>query len=617
MDPSTDSLSGDQPTSDSRRHFLAVSGSLIGSSAGCLDASNGAETPTVSGAKATPTLTGSFEGDRPPGSRIDATDTRTTRIVDVTSVIDGDTVDVGFDEHHPKEPAAYFHDGTWYVACAVWQSYDHDEVDTKEIVLCRSDRPDGGFEQVSQVTDDPGIFDHAPALHVTPDGECWIFWSNYRTGSVTARHAPVTDLPPNPGGWTDEETVIPDHKDPGLHTGSDGTIYCFANSLERPPDHGWEIYRWESTNLRDWSNRELVYEQPLRGDAAEAADVVPKADGSGWWLTYAMNERGGPGWGTWAADASSLTGQFEGMSLVTRSSDANGIQESFNTHWNSHLDYVKTDGSRSAVHVGPDLAAYEEVGDGSQYGIAFVRIRDPIGSWFHPPLEDAVGVYPFDESTGSTLRNLVDGGTAGTLDSGSWVTGYSGPGVHFDPADETVVSLDGSASIDGTITSLLVVSFEDVDNQEHDAPYWIASSGYDGRYASWEWKVLGSQLKFGSFDREAEESNVAAFLPKQFLYDDSRHVLVGRWDGSNWDIFLEGRKMPVLERGEATGALPSEGRAMLGAHDNDGETIGHFPGTVEYFGLWDRALSDEAIGHLVDGFDELSTPYLTRPDDRT
>jgi hypothetical protein len=608
-----------------RRQLAGLGGSIgvIGSVSGCLDGSDDSDgSGTTAAAGETESISGTPTPDpidpSPTTYDVDARATRVNRYVEVTSVIDGDTVDVGWPDHHPKEPASFVYDGTYYVACAIWESYANSETDTKEVVLCRSDRPDGGFEQISQVTDQPGSYDHAPALHVTEDGECWVFWSNFAGGgpSVDARHAPVGEIPATPEGWTDEGTVVDHHKDPGLHRADDGTFYMFANDSRSEWPSG-EIHRLSSSNLVDWENQTLVYSHPTDGHATEASDVIPKATGDGWWITFAKNTRGKRGgWIVGAGEADALTDTFTGSTTGTTGTAANGIQHAYNDDWNSHVDYLKRDASTQITRSpdGRDCLAYLETGSGDQYHVSFARLREPQGSRFELPAEQSVGqaagdgsapallaYYPFDSGEGSSVSDRIADESA-TLEGVSWTDGYTGPGLSFDPSSDAHVALPGSLSVEGSVTSLIVAEF---DAFPTEGPAWIASSGYDGQRASWEWKLLpNGHLKFGSFTADGDRRNHMARVKGGVLHANYRYVLVGRYDGETWDVFGNGRRLPAIGSGADVGAVQTDGTPTIGAHDDDGERIGFFDGTIECFALWDGALTDDQIAAIQAGFDE-------------
>jgi len=283
------------------------------------------------------------------------------RLQDWTAVeraIGPDTVDVGFDEHHPKEPAACHHDGQYLVACAVWNQYRPSATLDKEVVLCVADDPAGPFEQVSRVTDDPGTYVHAPAILVA-EGDLWVFVSDKTGGynSVRARRAPVDDVPETPAGWTDEGVVVEEGRDPGVVRGLDGSYHLFVTD-ERGPG----VARLDSPDLRAWSERTTVYTDP----GGEAPDAVPQGRGDGYWLVVAGQRE--PRFSV-AGEAGTLTDEFADSYVVGTHRGLNGHHQPFHAEWTLHHDYCYESGGRALHRTGGEVVSYFEGGDGEQFSV--------------------------------------------------------------------------------------------------------------------------------------------------------------------------------------------------------------------------------------------------------
>jgi hypothetical protein len=275
----------------------------------------------------------------------------------VDAVIDADTVDCGFDAHHPKEPAACHHDGRVFVACAVWNRYVPTADIDKEVVLCAADDPAGPFEQVGRVTDNPGTFMHAPAALVA-DGDLWVFLSDKTGGnnSVRARYAPVGDVPETPAGWTDEGVVVEDARDPGLFCGPEA-FHLFVTD-----ERGEGVARLDSPDLREWSERTTVYTDP----GGEAPDLVPQGVGDGYWLVCADSRE--PRFSV-AGEAATPTGTFADSYVVGTHRGLNGHHEAFHREWTLHHDYCLDDGGRELYRDDGAVFAYFEGGDGEQFAV--------------------------------------------------------------------------------------------------------------------------------------------------------------------------------------------------------------------------------------------------------
>lgn len=304
----------------------------------------------------------SFDADDitgvPKGNRIN-------NWISVEKVLGPNDVDVGFTEHHPKEPAACEYNGTYYLVAAVWDGYSAND---KETVLLSSDYQTGGFTQISQVTNKDGVFMHAPFVMVDGSGELWVFISDKEGGGndIRARHAPVDNIPSNPGGWTDEGIVISSARDPVI-VRSGSTYYCFYT--DEAGANG-TISRQESTDLVNWSNEvENVYDSANN----QGPHPIPKADGSGdWWMVNTAYD--GEAFYAVAGEASSLTAnEFTGTYEVMLRGSIAGIRRSWYSDWTSHLGYIQTNDSADLVEKNGDAVAYFEGGDGSQHYVGWAR----------------------------------------------------------------------------------------------------------------------------------------------------------------------------------------------------------------------------------------------------
>lgn len=294
-----------------------------------------------------------------------------TRINDWLSaeqVVTPADVDVGFTEHHPKEPAAFRHEGRYFIAAAVWDAYDPSNLTDKEVVILTSDAPGGNFTQVSRVTSNAGTFMHAPCPIVDESGELWVFYSDKSGGSndIAVKHAPALDLPSDPGGWTDEGVVISNARDPGLIRSGDGTYYAFYTH-----DSNNTIYRQEGTDLVSWSGATEVYTEANN----QAADVIPKV-GGGYWLT--VTAYNGSSYHAVAGESSSLTGSFTGRTPICQVGALNGVQKSWYSEWTTHFGYPRGNTGKDLITADGDAFAYFEGGDGSSFSIG-IAVSDTSG----------------------------------------------------------------------------------------------------------------------------------------------------------------------------------------------------------------------------------------------
>lgn len=293
--------------------------------------------------------------------------------VETRQVIDPKSVRVpSFETPHPKEPAAAWRQGTFYVACAVWDKAARPR--NKEVVLCRADRYDGPFTQVCQVTqsEEPGVYNHAPAVLIE-NGEIWVFYAHkrpftkhrqVRRNSIRARHASLDAIPSSPEGWKEEGTLIDGARDPGLFKSPDGVYHLFATG-ERGES---AIVRFQSPDLLRWSGPSIAWKVfHGKGDTAgEAPDIVPKRDGDGYWLIVAAQSH--PRLSI-AGESRSLVEPFSGCYIVGYHNSLNGIQNPFYACKTQHHDYLFRAGGDDIHKVGGRIVSYFEGFDGAYWSV--------------------------------------------------------------------------------------------------------------------------------------------------------------------------------------------------------------------------------------------------------
>lgn len=287
----------------------------------------------------------------------------------VEQVADGDVVDVGFGEHHPKEPAAAHHAGTVYVACAVWDNYFPPS--DKEVVLLAGESPAGPFEQVSQVTASAED-NHAPGILVE-DGAVWVFYSRDPKDTdgvdndIRVKSAPVGDVPGSADGWTDHGAVFEDARDPGVVQTPAGAYHLFAKD-----ERGEGVVRGTAPEPgHAFSDRRTVYTDGM----GEAPDVIPKSAGDGYWIVTAEGVGEGPRLSV-AGEADSVSGTFKGYYALGTHCSLNGIRKPFHRQWTLHHDYLFGSGGRQLHRTDDHVVAYFEAGDGSRFSVGVGYLRD-------------------------------------------------------------------------------------------------------------------------------------------------------------------------------------------------------------------------------------------------
>lgn len=305
-------------------------------------------------------------------------DPRIRGLADPQQVVAPADVDTGLREEHPKEPTAHYHDGTVYLVCVSWNDADGTVTTDKRPALFVSDRPDGGFEQVSLLADTPGTYEHAAAVTVR-DGRLYVFYSvreDIEAGGndIHLKHAPVADVPAEPGGWADEGAVLRNARDPGLFRVDDRWYVFFSSEGWRAED-GVErvgeydnVGRVEGEDLLRWENRA----DPVYAEANDQApDVVPKADGSGYWLVVTEYTDGKDAYAV-AGEADRIDGEFSGRVPLCRPGDIGGSEEPWFASMTTHFDYCKRDACGALYAREGRIPAYFEARGDGPYSVGVV-----------------------------------------------------------------------------------------------------------------------------------------------------------------------------------------------------------------------------------------------------
>ncbi|MFB6227465.1 MAG: hypothetical protein ABEH88_02590 [Halobacteriales archaeon] len=278
----------------------------------------------------------------------------------VEKVVDETTVDVGFDEHHPKEPAAAHHRGTVYVVSAVWNEYRFPP-SHKELVLLRANSPTGPFEQIGRVTDGNGFTGHAPGILIE-DGELNVLYSHRVDGQddIRLKRTPVDSIPVSPEGWNDEGVVLRDARDPGVVKSPGGSYHVVAKD-ERADG----VVRVTGPALTEMGTRRTTM---YTNSFGEAPEVVPKSGADGYWLVTAEGIGEGPRFSA-AGEGDTLRDEFEGYYVLGTHRGLNGIRKPFHEEWTLHHDYLYDSGGVGLYRKEDRVFAYFEAGNGSQFSI--------------------------------------------------------------------------------------------------------------------------------------------------------------------------------------------------------------------------------------------------------
>lgn len=232
---------------------------------------------------------------------------------------------------------------------------------------------------MSLLADTPGTYEHAAAVTVR-DGRLYVFYSvredieeggNY----VRLKHAPVDDIPAEPDGWTDEGAVVERARDPGLFRVGDRWYMFFSSEgwryedgVDRVGEYD-NVGRVESDDFLDWEART----DPVYHEANDQApDVVPRADGSGYWLVVTEYTDEKDAYAV-AGASDRIDGQFSGRVPLCEPGDIGGTSEPWFGSMTTHFDYCKRDACGALYEREGRIPAYFEARGEGPYsvGVAF------------------------------------------------------------------------------------------------------------------------------------------------------------------------------------------------------------------------------------------------------
>lgn len=110
------------------------------------------------------------------------------------------------------------------------------------------------------------------------NGDLWVLYSRFRKrdggNDVYAKRVPASDLPSDPGGWTDKGRLYADARDPCVGGITGGWNYLVAKD-ERAPG----VVCVDGVDIADLSrdNTQTVFTNSF----SEAPELVPKTSGDG------------------------------------------------------------------------------------------------------------------------------------------------------------------------------------------------------------------------------------------------------------------------------------------------------------------------------------------------
>ncbi|MFG2001285.1 LamG domain-containing protein [Spirillospora sp. NPDC048911] len=206
-----------------------------------------------------------------------------------------------------------------------------------------------------------------------------------------------------------------------------------------------------------------------------------------------------------------------------------------------------------------------------------------------PPLPpgspNAIGVYPFNEGTGSTAEDTAGDHDATLVDNPTWTTGRSGSALQFNGsnqyADTNAAILDttGNYTVSAWVKLDRLGGFATAVSQDGatNSAFFLQYSGADNRFAF-------------SF------AGLRALAPTAPETDRWYH-LTGVRDAADGSLtlYVDGQKTATAAAclGDA-----STGHTVIGRAQYGGNQVDYWPGALDEIRLYDRALSPTEVETL-------------------
>jgi hypothetical protein len=215
------------------------------------------------------------------------------------------------------------------------------------------------------------------------------------------------------------------------------------------------------------------------------------------------------------------------------------------------------------------------------------------------PETGLVGMWEFDETTGTTAADSSINGNTGTLANfvaadSKWVAGKVGGALDFDGADDQV-NIVGYKGVTGT--------------QSRTTAAWIKTTDGAGAILSWgtdaggqKW-ILRTQTDNGQQGAIRTEVNGGFSVGATDLRDDAWHHVVmvliddGSPDVNEMLIYVDGQ----LETPSATQTRAINTASSADVRIGNGHANRRFDGLLDQVAIWDRALAADEIAAIYGG----------------
>ena len=232
---------------------------------------------------------------------------------------------------------------------------------------------------------------------------------------------------------------------------------------------------------------------------------------------------------------------------------------------------------------GPLATVYEK---GSQLGLEPLDYGDNtlVGWW---PLTEGTGTVAYDES-GNNATGSWSGTQAGTNGYyspgkvGAWAGTFDGTSTYISISDWKMNYVTLSAWIK-TTTSLC-----------SNVPVMLGRDSIGGGPRLWQFRISSTcKFEFIPFNSGGTYVDIVG---NTTINDGNWHYLVGRWDGVNANIYVDGKSDAAAK--SLVGTLSQSASPMnIGRYT----TVNYFPGLIDDVRIYNRALSAAQIAAMYAG----------------
>lgn len=206
----------------------------------------------------------------------------------------------------------------------------------------------------------------------------------------------------------------------------------------------------------------------------------------------------------------------------------------------------------------------------------------------HPLARGLVGCWLFNEATGAQVFDTSGYQNIGALNGNTrWASGKLGSCLKFDgDGDYVDCSNDNSLKITGPLTICGWVKPDNLTGSKAIASRYRTTDNQRAYMLT----VTNDTIKFW-IDPNGDYINIKVVFSNRTI-DTSWHHAVGRYDGTNMNIFIDGVK--DSNNNTVSGIYASGANNRIGAYDS-----GYFfNGLIGQVQIYNRALSDAEIAHL-------------------